>query len=96
MSQNNYLVIAKRWSDAAQKPVEYVAGEFGEYMNAEIFKKAYNRFYDANAKIIETLYATWLPHMEAYVLYRPGTPNAAVAFEPTLEARPGYRIVEKP
>lgn len=48
-----YFVIAKRWSDKEQNTITYIAGQFETYMNAEIFKKAYNEHYNANAAIVE-------------------------------------------
>lgn len=48
-----YMVIAIKWSSEEQKQVKYVAGEFDEFMNASIFRDAYNKFYSANAYIVE-------------------------------------------
>ena len=48
-----YLVVAKKWSDESKTQIEYVAGKFDEFVNANIFKKAYNEHYSANAYIVE-------------------------------------------
>lgn len=48
-----YVVVAKRWSDSKQKIVTYIAEQFEECMNAEIFKRAYNEYYKTNAVIVE-------------------------------------------
>ena len=48
-----YMVIATKWSEEIKTQVKYVAGEFDEYMNASIFKQAYNEYYSANAYIVE-------------------------------------------
>ena len=52
-----YYVIAKKWSDEAFAIVDYVAGEFPTYMNAKIFRDAYNQAYSTRAVIKEvTIY----------------------------------------
>nr|DAT47667.1 MAG TPA: hypothetical protein [Caudoviricetes sp.] len=48
-----YFVIATHWDDTRKAQVKYIAGQFDEYMNASLFKKAYNDHYKANAVIIE-------------------------------------------
>jgi len=48
-----YFVIAKKWSEKDQKQVEYIAGEFYSYTNAEIFKKIYCETYKTYAEIKE-------------------------------------------
>lgn len=45
-------VIATKWSEKEKKQVKFVAGEFDEYMNAHIFKEAYNEHYSADAHIV--------------------------------------------
>ena len=42
-----FYVVAKKWDDMAQKQVEYVAGEFPDWINARIFRDAYNEYYNA-------------------------------------------------
>lgn len=37
-----YFVIATHWDDERKAQVKYIAGEFSSYMNAKIFKEAYN------------------------------------------------------
>lgn len=48
-----YIVIATKWSGEEEKQVKYVAGEFDEYMNAALFRDAYNKYYSASAYIVE-------------------------------------------
>lgn len=48
-----YYVIAKRWFEEHQEIREYVAGEFDNFMNACIFKDAYNEHYKTSAYIKE-------------------------------------------
>ena len=48
-----YFVIATHWDDNKTARVKYIAGEFDVYMNAVLFKTAYNEHYDANAKIVD-------------------------------------------
>ena len=48
-----YFVIATRWDDKKRAQVKYIAGEFNSYMNASLFRDAYNNHYHANAKIVE-------------------------------------------
>ena len=50
---NKYLVIAVKWDEGSKAQVKYVAGEFTNYMNANLFKKAYNDYYSANAEVVE-------------------------------------------
>lgn len=48
-----FFVIATHWDDQEKAQVKYIAGEFSTYMNASIFKKAYNDQYNADAVIID-------------------------------------------
>lgn len=48
-----YFVIATKWDDERKAQVKYIAGEFDSYVNAELFKKAYNTHYSADAKVVE-------------------------------------------
>jgi len=48
-----YFVIATHWDDKRKAPVKYVAGEFDRYMNAVLFRDAYNSYYSTDAKIVE-------------------------------------------
>lgn len=48
-----YFVIDTRWDDERKAQVKYIAGEFSSYMNANIFKEAYNTYYRANAVIVD-------------------------------------------
>lgn len=48
-----YFVIATKWDEKRQAQVKYIAGQFDCYMNASIFKSAYNQHYSADAVIVE-------------------------------------------
>ena len=48
-----YFVIATKWDDNRKAQVKYIAGQFNDYVNASLFKRAYNDQYKADAKIIE-------------------------------------------
>ncbi len=48
-----YFVIATKWDDERKAQVKYIAGEFDSYVNAELFKKAYNTHYSADARVVE-------------------------------------------
>ena len=48
-----YYVIAIHWDDEKKAQVKYVAGEFNTFVNARIFKDAYNEHYHANAELVE-------------------------------------------
>ena len=46
-----YYVIAVKWDESKKAQVKYVAGEFSSYMNAELFRNAYNERYSTDAHI---------------------------------------------
>ena len=48
-----YYVIAKMWSDEEKAVVDTVMGEFTTYVNAQIFRDAYNIRYSTLARIKE-------------------------------------------
>lgn len=48
-----YYVIAKKWSEKDFAIVDYIAGEFNDYMNASLFRNAYNEYYSTDAIIKE-------------------------------------------
>lgn len=48
-----YFVIATHWDDTKKAHVKYIAGEFDNCMNADIFKKAYSNFHKSDAMIVE-------------------------------------------
>ena len=48
-----YFVIATHWVDNKQVQAKYIAGEFNSYMNASLFKNAYNEHYKADAVIVD-------------------------------------------
>lgn len=47
-----YFVIAKHWDDSKNAQVDYIAGEFDSYMNASLFRDAYNKFYSTEARVV--------------------------------------------
>ena len=47
-----YYVIAKKWDNEKKMQVNYIAGVFPTYHNAEMFRIAYNDYYDTNALIL--------------------------------------------
>lgn len=49
--KNRYFVIAKHWDTEKEKQVEFIAGEFDDFICAKLFKDAYNDHYSANARI---------------------------------------------
>ena len=51
--RKKYLVIAIRWNASEKVQEPYVAGEFTDFINATLFRDAYNKYYSANAKIVE-------------------------------------------
>lgn len=48
-----HYVIAKRWDGKKQAIVNYIAGEFTDLTNAQIFAKAYEEHYSAETGIFE-------------------------------------------
>jgi hypothetical protein len=48
-----YFVIATKWDSEKEAAVKYIAGEFDSYMNASLFRDAYNKHYSAHAKVVE-------------------------------------------
>lgn len=48
-----YFVIAKHWDNNREAQVKYIAGQFDNYMNASLFRKAYNEHYCTDAVIVE-------------------------------------------
>lgn len=48
-----YFVIAIHWDDHRKAQVKYIAGQFDNYMNASLFRKAYNDHYSTSAVIVE-------------------------------------------
>ena len=48
-----YFVIATKWDDKRKAQIKYIAGQFDSYINAKLFKDAYNGHYHADAKIVE-------------------------------------------
>lgn len=47
-----YYVVATHWDNDKQTQAKYIAGEFPDYYLAEIFRKAYNKTFSANAKVV--------------------------------------------
>ena len=48
-----YFVIASHWDEEKKAQVKYIAGEFNNFANANIFKNAYNEHYSADAVIVD-------------------------------------------
>lgn len=48
-----YEVWVTVWSEEHKRQIKIVAGEFDRYMNANLFKTAYEQYYSATAEIIE-------------------------------------------
>ncbi len=48
-----YLVIATHWDEEQKEQVEYIAGEFSRFVNAGIFRDAYNAYFKNKARIEE-------------------------------------------
>ena len=50
---HRYSHLFSHWDDNRKAQVKYIAGQFDNYMNASLFKKAYNDHYKTNAVIVE-------------------------------------------
>ena len=48
-----YFVIATCWNDEKKEAEKCIAGEFDSYMNASIFRDAYDKYYSTNSTIVE-------------------------------------------
>ena len=48
-----YFVIATCWNDEKEEAVKCIEGVFDSYMNASIFRDAYDKYYSTNAVIVE-------------------------------------------
>lgn len=48
---NRYYVIARVYADEVKCWVDVIAGEFDSFINAKLFKDAYNQHYSADARI---------------------------------------------
>ena len=48
-----YFVIATHWDDKKKAQVKFVAGEFTNWMNAALFRNAYNEHFNADAYVVE-------------------------------------------
>ena len=47
-----YFVIATHWDDEKKAPMKFVAGEFTSWINAALFRDAYNEHYKADAHVV--------------------------------------------
>lgn len=47
-----YFVIARKWDEDMMYARTYIAGEFPDFVNANIFCKAYNEHYKAGALVV--------------------------------------------
>ena len=48
-----YEVWIKKWSEEHKAQIRILAGEFAEYMNANLFAQAYADYYNATVEILE-------------------------------------------
>lgn len=48
-----YMVLAIQWDSESRQQREFIIGEFNTYMNAALFRDAYNKHYSASARIQE-------------------------------------------
>lgn len=48
-----YYVIAKKWSEADRKQVEFIAGEFPEFYFAKLFKEVYDNTFHTTAYVVD-------------------------------------------
>lgn len=48
-----YFVIAVRWDDEKKEQEKYIAGEFPNFVNAVLFRNAYNTAFSTTAEIRE-------------------------------------------
>ena len=48
-----YFVIATHWDEEKKAQVKYIAGEFNNFANANIFKNAYNEQYPTDAVFVD-------------------------------------------
>lgn len=48
-----YFVIATHWDNEKKAQAKYIAGLFDNYVNASLFKQAYNDRYHADAKVVK-------------------------------------------
>jgi hypothetical protein len=49
--KKRFFVWIIKWSDDEKKQVKALAGEFTEYLNANLFAKAYREHFSASAEI---------------------------------------------
>ena len=52
MTNTKYFVIAKHWDDSKKDITKRIAGEFTKYIDAALFRDAYNAHYSANSYIV--------------------------------------------
>jgi hypothetical protein len=50
-----YFVVAMHWDSKTKKQVRCIVGEFGNFINAEIFKESYNSYYHSNSEVVNSL-----------------------------------------
>lgn len=48
-----YFVVATKWSNEDKRVIKYIAGEFTDYVLANIFKVAYEEHYSTDAFIVD-------------------------------------------
>jgi len=48
-----YCVIATKWDDTMKEQIQYIAGRFPSFHLANMFRKAYNDYYSADAEVVK-------------------------------------------
>ena len=51
--ETKYLVVAVKWIDSEKKQGQEIIGAFKEYYLAAMFRDAYNKYFNANSKVVE-------------------------------------------
>lgn len=52
MRTNRFFVVAIKWDDFKKEQVKFIAGEFTDFVNAKLFKDAYDKNYSVDSRII--------------------------------------------
>lgn len=50
-----YFVVATKWSDKHNCQIKFIAGSFDRFIDASLFREAYEKHYSARAGIVEAL-----------------------------------------
>lgn len=49
---SNYFVVATKYDEKVEKQIKVIVGQFKDFVNAKIFRDAYNEFYSTDAEIV--------------------------------------------